>query len=411
MKDDVFFSFRRCSFSKIPAMIALLLLTAGISAAKSSVHYVITDDDEGGVNTASIYRAGPGPSLTLVKSVETGGVGVNNGETATKRVLVLSDGSAQCLYVTDAGSNDIAAFVIQSSNKKLLEKVGNFKGSKNDVAQLALGLAASDKYVYASFYGSGTIATFRLNAGCKLRYVKDIHAGGLNGGHADGMAVHGTMMVVAYADGSIQSFNVAAGVPTSNNDRQLSAGYNACSDDAIPASVDITQDGHFAIFGDAGAFVDAEVSDISSGKLKPTTNYGCPNYGLGGGWLTAEARLSPDESLLFISAQSQALGYGQLTAVYFDKTTGALTYGCTGTFRSPDVVWVSGLAVEKTTGNGGVVYVVIDGNGIFIPTYVGFMEISSGGGQCTLNEPGDSPVQDTKAANLRSIAAYPPRPF
>jgi len=84
------------------------------------------------------------------------------------------------------------------------------------------------------------------------------------------MAINGNMLVVAYGDGSIQSFNIANGVPMSNNRRAELDGIAAAY---FPEGVDITQDGHFAIFGDASVPTTIEVSDISSGKLTATVQY------------------------------------------------------------------------------------------------------------------------------------------
>ena len=69
--------------------------------------------------------------------------------------------------------------------------------------------------LYAAFTGSGTIGTFRLLSGCKLRFMTDTPASGLGGGATDGMKTNGNILVVAYADGSIESFNTASGVPVS----------------------------------------------------------------------------------------------------------------------------------------------------------------------------------------------------
>ena len=80
------------------------------------------------------------------------------------------------------------------------------------------------------------------------------------------------MLVVAYADGSIESFNVSNGLPVSNGDAQNSTGYiNAGSN--FPEGVDITSDGHWALFGDSSINTTVEVSDISSGRLTATRQY------------------------------------------------------------------------------------------------------------------------------------------
>jgi sugar lactone lactonase YvrE len=91
--------------------------------------------------------------------------------------------------------------------------------------------------------------------------------------------------------------------------------------------VDITRDGHYAIFGDASTtYMEVEVSDISSGKLTPTIKYGGAGGGLGGtkGANSNNVWLSPDESLLYISPNWS----GEVAAALFDKNTGTLSKGC-----------------------------------------------------------------------------------
>jgi hypothetical protein len=154
--------------------------------------------------------------------------------------------------------------------------------------------------LYADFYNSNTIATFKVTSGCKLEFVGDTSAVGLNGGSVDGMALHGDILVVAYADGSIESFNVSKGIAVSNGDEQFSTGSK--HDGGTPTGVDISSDGHYAIFGDATprVYVEVEVSDIFSGKLAPTVEYGGPGKHFGSED-SQVVRLSPDESLIYLS--------------------------------------------------------------------------------------------------------------
>ena len=134
----------------------------------------------------------------------------------------------------------------------------------------------------------------------------DTTVAGLNGGWIGGMAIHGNLLVVAYGDGSIQSFNISGGTPISNDDEQNATGFAGAY---FPESVDITQDGHYAIFGDAALYTTVEVSDISSGKLTPTTMYilGTTMNAVGPGNNSASVRLSPDESLLYIGNSRESL--------------------------------------------------------------------------------------------------------
>jgi hypothetical protein len=165
--------------------------------------------------------------------------------------------------------------------------------------------------------------------------------------------------------------------------------------------VDITQDGHYAIFGDVSVATIVEVSDISSGKLTKTIV-----YPLGSSLSSSSVLLSPDETLLYIS-NTQG---GQITAAFFDKTNGTLTKGCTsGPLKGFDTNWayVGSLAAKNTSGTGGVVYAAEFGN----PGSIAIVNVKSSGGKCTLKESPKSPTMDPQSPGLLSIGVFPPRPF
>jgi hypothetical protein len=397
----------RSLFLCVAVVVAALLCSSGLFAAgKPVTHYLVTNDDEAGPNTATFYVAGgtaSAPKLTLFKTVQTGGSGRGPEGFAAPRVAVLHDSKDECVYVSDSGTNDIAGIVV--STQKV---AGNFKGSSGDSGNLnGIGIAMNAKYLYAAFTLSNTIATFKVLPGCKLKFVKDVNAKGLLDGSVDGMALHGSIMVVAYADGSIQSFNISKGVPVSNGDEQDSTGYG--KDGAVPAGVDISKDGHYAIFGDGGYYVEVEVSDISSGKLTKTVDYGGSGGGLGSGQNSNQVWLSPDDSLLYISVNFS----GSVTAAFFDKKTGALTYGCnSGALKGFNSSWAytMGLATDQATGTGSVVWVA-EFAVLGSPSSVGILKVSSGKGSCALTESAKSPANDANAPGLESIGAYPPRPF
>ena len=258
-------------------------------------------------------------------------------------------------------------------------------------------------YLYAGYTLSNTIATFAVGAGCQLSFLGDISVTPLNGGWVAGMALNGNILVVTYIDGSIQSFNTANGVPMSNNDEQNAAGFAAAF---FPDAVDITQDGHFAIFADAAVPTTVEVSDLSSGKLAPTVQYtiGVATNAVGPGINSATVRLSPDESLLYIG-NSQS---GGVTAAFFNKNTGKVTPGCASQQLSGFYngwSYIGALATRDTTGTGNVLYAAEFGSSIAI------LNVTSTGTTCTLTESAASPVADLLSGGLLSIQTFPPRPF
>lgn len=381
----------------------VVLCAANKPKPSSSPIYVITNDDALRHTYASFYLAGGtqgAPTLTYVQSLLiTNGLGIGGGFFGTPRLAMLPSSSAQCLFVSDAGSSDIAALNVQTQTL-----AGSFQGSTNDNGTSnGIGIVMNQNYLYAGYTLSNTIATFSVGAGCQLSFLGDITVTPLNGGWIAGMAINGNILVVTYIDGSIQSFNVANGIPVSNNDEQNATGFASAF---FPDSVDITQDGHFAIFGDAAVPTTVEVSDLSSGKLAPTVMYvlGTAANAIGPGVNSATARLSPDESLIYVGNSQN----GYVTAAFFNKNTGKVSAGC----NSPQLTnfynpwsYVGWLQTRDTTGTGNVLYVAEFGSSI------GLVNVTSTGTACTLTEAAGSPVADDFSPGLLSIQVFPPRPF
>ncbi len=391
---------------------ALVIMTsvcpAGSPASKvpAPVTYVVTNDDNVSHNSVSFYVPGgtqSSPQLTFNNAVDTGGMGIGGGLFGSARVRTAADSSAQCLYASDAGTATIAGIVIQTQ-----QVAGSFSGSATDAGDVnGIGLALNNSYLYAGYTTSNTIGTFAIQSGCQLSFLGDIPAAGLNGGSPAGMALHGNLMVVAYADGSIESFDISNGIPIPNEDEQNSTGFAQVY---FPVDVDITQDGHFAIFGDSAPPTTVEISDISSGKLTTTVQYTVPGLGptaLGTGVNSGNVRLSPDESLLYI-ANSQG---GTVTAAFFDKNTGRVYGGCISPtlsgFYNP-WAYVGSIATRDTSGTGGVLYVAEWG---FPMSSIAIVKVDSNGSTCTLTESSASPASDFLSVGLLSIQVFPPRPF
>ena len=72
-----------------------------------------------------------------------------------------------------------------------------------------------------------------------------------------------------------------------------------------------------------------------------------------------------------------------------------------------DWSFLGGLALERTAGTGGVVYVAEFG----VPSSIGMVEVKSSGGECTLKESSNSPVTNQSSLGCLSIGTFPPRLF
>lgn len=395
-------------------LIAIVLASLVTLCAAKSKHssepaqstYLLSNDDGLLHSYLSFFVAGGtqgAPTLTFQSDTNTGGKGIGGGFFGLPRVNLLPDSSAQCVYASNGGSGDISGVNIQSG-----QLGGTFAASPADIGDAdGIGVVLNSNYLYAAYSDSDTIATFSVLPGCQLSYLSDISVAGLNGGLIAGVALNGNMLVVAYGDGSIESFNVSSGLPVSNNDLQNSTGY--VNGAFFPEGVDITQDGHFAIFGDSSLASVIEVSDISSGRLTPTVQYTvstkptsvAPTHNSG------SIRLSPDESMIFMGNNDG----GSVSAVFFDKRTGKVSAGCQspslGGFYNP-WAFVGSVATRDTTGSGGVLYVAEYG---FTGSYIGILNINTNGTTCTLTESPNSGVADLLSDGLLSITVFPPRPF
>ena len=379
--------------------------------------YVMVNDDltaAFGNNTLSYFAVGgspTSPTLTYQNSVPAGGMGAGGSNFGALSAISQPGSGAQCLYVTNAGSAQIGVINIQSQ-----QLAGVFSASADDAGTSnGIGLALNQNYLYASFSDSNTIGTFQILSGCQLSFVGDISVGGLNGGIVYAIAAHGNLLIATFGDGSIQSFNIAGGTPVANNDLQNSTGYIADYNN-LPAGIDITEDGHYAIFGDGAIFTVVEVSDISSGKLAATRvyNLGASSTAVSPGGLlpgntSASVRLNPDESLLFIGNNQS----GMVAAAFFNPASGAITPGCTSRqLRGYYNVWpfLGGVVTENTSRSGGVVYAAEYGGAG--PSAIAILNISTSGNTCSFSESATSPVRDPQSgAALISLWAYPPRAF
>ena len=378
----------------------LICLANGLAmAAGSGPHYVVTNDDlvPFFLSGVTFYAVGANGLLTLQQQVGTGGSGIGGGYFSANRVAVLESGTTACVYASNATVGDIVGIDVNT-----LQIGGSASGSATDAGTTnGIGLAVNANYLYASFTDSSTIATFQLQPGCNLAFVNDVSVSGLQHGIVASMAIHGKIMIAAYGDGSIESFDISNGTPVSNGDKQNTTAFVTSQGASYPNGIDITKDGHYALFGDTSTASLVEVSDISSGKLTKTVR-----YSLGSGINSSNIMLSPDETLLYIS-NTQG---DSVTAAFFNASTGKLTRGCTSDRLKGYVSswsYLASLAMETSTGTGRTLYIAEFGS----TSGIAMVGVTSSGATCTLKELANSPVADPFSTALLSIASYPPRSF
>jgi len=367
--------------------------------ARAGTEYIVANDDAAAPfpSGVSFYTIAPNGFLTLVQDVPTGGMGIGGGFFGANRIAVVNNSGQACVYATDASTGDIVGIIVSS-----LAVGGSATGSDSDGGTSnGIGLATGGQYLYASYSDSNTIGTFQLQPGCSLSFVGDVSVSGVQQGIINGMAIHGSMMVATYTDGTIESFDISGGMPASHGDKQLSTATVKSQDATYPNSIDITPDGHFAIFGDTSTLMVVEISDISSGKLAPTRVYSST-----ASISSSNVMLSPDGNVLYV-VNTQG---DRVTASFFNKVSGKLYGGCSSNpinGLSGNWSYLAGLALASNVGTGGGVYVAEFGSS----PAIALVKLNASGRTCTLQEVPESPVAEPNSSGLLSIGRVPPRRF
>jgi 6-phosphogluconolactonase (cycloisomerase 2 family) len=390
---------RFCGFCFFCLLVLAVALLSAQKLAAAGPPYVVTNDDLAFpfLTGVSFFTVGANGLPVFQQQVQTGTYGIGGGYFGMNRLAVLNAGKQQCVYASEARDGyivgvDVSTLTVGSSTRGSTTDTGKSNG---------IGLAMNPNYLYASFSDANTIGTFAVQSGCGLLFLGDTSVSGLAGGIINGMAVHCNMLIATYTDGSIESFNISGGTPISNGDKQNSTATVASQGATYANSIDITRDGHYAIFGDTSTGLGVEVSDISSGRLSKTSFYAAT-----ASISASNVILSPDETLLYVVNTQGAT----VSALFFDKNTGKVSTGCTSkrlAGLSQNWSYLAAAALMRQTGNGGGVYVAEFGAVSGIAT----VTVSVSGQKCSLQEASESPVADPSTPGLLSISTFPPRSF
>jgi hypothetical protein len=418
--------------------VAALAVTL-LSPFQLQAQYVYVNDNNPGpgANTATGFVTVAGPALSIVTGspFATTSTGYGAFPAPNQQVAISYSTTQNCLFVSDPLGNsafptgDFAAFRINTSNGSLA-LVGNFNdpsntGGANKLLPLAIDRRVGFVYLFAAFTGEGKIAFYKINtATCQAFWSTSTPAVGLAGGPVVSMAVSKAgphVLVVSYGDGSIQSFKIGGGILTP---LAIFNSTGFTSQGGRPQSVDITQNGRFAVFGDAQAGVaEVEVAKIISptGILAPTFDYGGPaiasGVNLGPGLDSQNVWLSPGMTLGNFYLYITNNGSGKVTTARMNQTSGILSNAgpCTVGFTNPTTLaplaWTraAGLHTIKTTPTGAVLAVAEDGT----PSSVALLVIQTASGctKETISSPFVDPNSNFTFSGLESVDVFPSRPY
>lgn len=341
--------------------------------------------------------------------------------------LGIPPGSA-CLFISDPApgsgfpAGDIAAFSVNTATGMLTLTNRYASPGANSGNLYGIALTTGNATLYAGYTASNTIGVWSITwngAQCQLTFSAQIAAVGLHGGFIDGMreAPNFKALVVAYTDGSIESFMTAGfGIAAAPCPTPIDSTGFIDGNDGTPAGVDITKDSKYAIFGDSSN----GVTELETAKLPITCNTLTKDFGgsivasgsnLGPGVNSNNVWLSPNEQFIYVANNHSRT----VTTVAYAEVpnTMALATGCTAGYTNPTklknpthkLVADAGIQTSVTSGNGTRLYVAE----VDIPPSVALLRVQSVG--CTREVP-LSPFTDSSSNfGLFSLSAWPPRLF
>lgn len=196
--------------------------------AQTTPGYLIVNNNHPEGNFATFFELANNGTFVGHQKVQTGGKGIAEPtelfNPSFPGVATFHSAAQNCVFVADAGTSDIAAI---DSNLKV---VGRFQGGRSDKNNFTgIALAINKNFLYAAFSGKmhstrgGTLASFAIHPGCVLHFLGSVPAVGT--GYRSAfvrypltLAAHAKILIVAYGDGSIESFHFSKGLAQSNGE-------------------------------------------------------------------------------------------------------------------------------------------------------------------------------------------------
>jgi len=382
-----------------------VLMCAGIFGrpipAYAGTSYVITNDDNCYVpsNTSTVYALDTSTGyLRLVETLYTGGTGHCGGLLSAIGTTVSRD--AECIFLFDYGSSDIAAFAIPT-----LTKVGNY----SDPALIfsrggggSMSMTPNGKFLYATYDASRNIGAWRRNADCSLTFIAAYTA---TSSEAKVTSVYPDLLVEPHGRGLIVSLpalgglelfgiNPDTGMLTDLGFADLTSLDCFNIDGCFPNGIDITRKG-LAVIGNGTFGSSAFTAQISVTKpyFKDLTYVDLKN----------SANLVGD-LFPWLSAAAYATGNGSL---YFGFTGLQYPSGVLQTSLS-----VSGITpgmptrINSYTGINGMIQTT--GNWLVLSEWFNQLQVFRINGDGSLTATDQGPVTDENADGALTFFIYPP---
>jgi hypothetical protein len=156
---------------------ALALMIGAISPLSAfAQHDVVTGDTENGPGTATIFKMGSS-ALSKVKTLKTGGTGASKaGVTwlASNRQAIVKQGADICIFVSDSGSSDVAAFKGPSLGQAT--RVGRYSDASlvGNLHGIALTATPDGNTLFAGYPASVKVGVWQIHSDCSLNLTNTV---------------------------------------------------------------------------------------------------------------------------------------------------------------------------------------------------------------------------------------------
>jgi 6-phosphogluconolactonase len=358
------------------------ILLAFVPASLSALDVVYTNNDLASGNTVSAYAVDTNGLLGLIASYNTGGTGAGGGLYASNRIIVVKN----FLYASNAGSNNVSAFTIDTITGALTAVAGSpfATGGSNYSPYTGISLAGTPdgKYLFAGSPGSQDVTVFSIGSGGALTQVGSrVYVAGTMSSMK--VSPNGRFLALAFPYASeVAVYSIAS-------DGTLQAVTNSpFSVGASATGVDINCASNYVFVGLSGSS-SVEVFNIdSTGALTSnSTSAPVPNV-----YSAQVVQLSPDDNTLYVSNQG-----AHAVSAFAVASDGSLTLAAgTPVGTGNQFALPGGLSV-----NG-------DGTFLYAASALPAVTVYGIGGSTALVRDSYNPLAP-QAYGLLSVAAYPPK--
>jgi len=316
-------------FSRLRS-VALAVIALACASASLAQQYVYTNDNIASANSTTVLSVDTTGSLKALHTYSTGGKGSGDGsDYGSQPIAATQTPTNWCLFVSNAGSSNIAAFRINLNNGTLTTVSGSpFADGASGEQMSGISLAVGgSKLLFAANSESDSISVMKVSSNCKLSLV-----GKVNLSYAPvGLKVtpNGNFLIASYL-GPVDSFQIDY---TNNTITEL----GPFPSKGAPAGVDVRCGSTRVFFGDANANTQVEVFAIdSNGQLSEVSDFTNAD-----GSNSNNVLLSADQKKLYVTNNQS----NQITVLSV-SASGNLTFDSITTLNKPGAFSL-GLATNK----------------------------------------------------------------